>query len=131
MSPSLLDARIFANAPPTGLVPRGQHVRRTVARMERSDIREESPRISLRSMRATIYDPVHRPRSARELRRHLDLSAGAQELHRNLVAASAHQDVGAGIAELQVAQDDLAEKRRQSRIAQADLASRGIKLQPE
>src|SRR5690349_23536433 len=70
-------------------------------------------------------------KSTREGDGHLDLSAGVQELCRNLIAVPAHHHVDARLAEPQIAQDKLAEEGRQARIAQADLAGVPIELEAE
>ena len=44
---------------------------------------------------------------------------------------AADDEVDAGIPELQIAQDQVPEERRQARITQADLARGGIELQAE
>src|ERR1051325_10896183 len=75
--------------------------------------------------------PRNEQGSAREQRRNLDLAAGPQQLHRDLVAVATDDEINAGVPELEIAQDQVAEERRQARVAQADLARAGVELQPE
>src|SRR5579871_1800821 len=61
----------------------------------------------------------------------LDLAAGPQHFDRNLIAMAMDAKIHARAADAQVAQDHLLEKRRQSRIAQMNLAGLGTELEAE
>src|SRR5450759_1575543 len=81
---------------------------------------------------ARIRPPFEQaPPSMREHDRHLDPAAGAQDLERHLVAVAADPKVDAGRSQFQFSQHHFVEKRRQTRVAQADFAALGVKFEPE
>src|SRR3954451_19977182 len=74
---------------------------------------------------------MHPPSGAPLARQHdrdLNLATRAQHLQRHVVAMAADAQVHAGLAQAQIAQDHLVQKRRQMRIAQPDLAARHVEL---
>src|SRR5689334_6864391 len=80
---------------------------------------------------ARMCTPVTGNASMREHDRHLDLPAPAQHFHRHAFAMTRDPEVDARIRQLQIAQDDFVEERRQMRIAQPDLGALGIEFEPE
>src|SRR6478609_12047151 len=63
--------------------------------------------------------------------RHLNLSARAQHLERYFLAMATNPQIDAGGAELEIAQHYLIEKFGEARIAQANLAPRGIEFETQ
>src|ERR1700683_5747970 len=63
--------------------------------------------------------------------RHLDIAADPGSIEGDGILMTAHPQIHAGGAKLQIAQDHLVEKRRQLRVAQADFALERIELQPQ
>ena len=67
----------------------------------------------------------------RQYDRHLNMAARPHHLERYFIAVAANPQVDAGRPEPQVAQQHLIEEFRQMRIAQTDLAARGIEFEAE
>src|ERR1700754_3333965 len=59
------------------------------------------------------------------------MAARAQNLQRDVIAIATHSQIDAGRSESQISQHDLIEEGRQARIAQPDLAMRGVEFQTE
>src|SRR5919204_5036614 len=70
-------------------------------------------------------------RGAAEHNCHLHAAAPLEDFHRDFVGMTPHLEVDAGLLELQIAQHQLVQERRQARIEQPDLVGNGIELQPE
>src|SRR6185436_20993641 len=67
----------------------------------------------------------------RQYDRHLNLAARSHHLERYFIAVTANSQVDAGRPEPQIAQQHFVEEVRQVRIAQTDLAARGIEFETE
>src|SRR6266567_4616350 len=72
-----------------------------------------------------------RDQQSSEYDRDLGLSAPAQDFQRDLAAMAAEIDVDARLIELQVAQHDLVQERRQARIDEADFARGRVEFESE
>ena len=59
------------------------------------------------------------------------MTARPHHLERYFIAVAANPQVDAGRPELQIAQQHLVEEFRQMRIAQTDLAARGVELETQ
>src|SRR5271170_7863481 len=92
-------------------------------------------RSKFRWFRATYRLGPGRPTTFLDLRgedaRHLDIAADPGGIEGDGILVTAHPQIHAGGAKLQIAQDHLVEKRRQLRVAQADFALERIELQPQ
>src|SRR5262249_51412420 len=66
-----------------------------------------------------------------EYNRDLHLSSPLEDFDRHFVGVTAHLEVDARLLELQIAQRQFIQERRQARVAQADCVRGWIELQPE
>src|SRR5262249_38073170 len=78
-----------------------------------------------------VVAPFQGIRSLAEHDRNLNLSSPLEHFHGDLVGVTAYLQVDAGLLELQVAQHQFVQERRQTRVAQADLVRNGIELKSE
>src|SRR6266481_195610 len=80
---------------------------------------------------STMSLETGRDQQSSEYDRDLGLSAPAQDFQRDLAAMAAEIDVDARLIELQVAQHDLVQERRQARIDEADFARGRVEFESE
>ena len=67
----------------------------------------------------------------RSNKRNANIAIGPGRIEQNCIIAAPHSHIDARLTELQVAQDDLIQKRRQARIAQPDFTIERIEFQAE
>lgn len=84
---------------------------------------------AIRVPRSNIVDEAFGGiRGAAEDNCYLDASSPLEDFHRDFVGMTPHLEVDAGLLELQIAQHQLVQKRRQARIEEPDLVCNGVEL---